>query len=75
MTRHLPRHVYCCPVHGEFNVYISFKDEVPETTPCEAVIDFDHGCDCGKKSKHVLKAPAAAYVKGGGTGGGQRKRS
>ena len=57
----MPLQVYRCEAHGEFDVLLSFRDDVPQTAHC---------LTCGAVSPHILKPPAAAIVKGG-TGAGR----
>lgn len=44
----MPTQVYACASDGEFDVHLSFKDDVPHTQACPA---------CGKDSEHVLSVP------------------
>jgi len=63
----MPIQVYSCPIHGEFDVFMSFSDEIPELKPCPIVDPKDN---CGKRSVHVIKPPAGIVVQGG-TGAGR----
>src|SRR3990167_2149799 len=63
----IPTQVYSCPIHGEFDVFMSFSDEIPELKPCPIVDPKDN---CGKRSVHVIKPPAGIVVQGG-TGAGR----
>ena len=76
----MPLQTYRCPVHGEFELRLSFKDEIPGEVQCPAgvqvrdfitkVVDVEH---CGAGSQHVLKPPAAIIISGGtGAGSGRR---
>ena len=57
----MPLQVYRCPKHGEFDIRLSFRDDVPQATHC---------LTCGAPSLHIIKPPAAAIVRDG-TGGGR----
>lgn len=49
----MPTQVYECARDGEFDVTVSFNDNVPRTRTCPT---------CRKKSKHVLKPPAGIKI-------------
>lgn len=49
----MPTQVYRCQAHGEFDIWLSFKDDIPESKSCP---------DCGKSSPHILKPPAGIKV-------------
>lgn len=76
----MPIQIYRCPVHGEFEVKLSFKDKVLDEVQCPAGVqeyrpaasDVDV-VPCGAGSPHVIKPPAAIIVEGGtGAGSGRR---
>lgn len=75
----MPIQIYRCPVHGEFELRLSFKDEIPGEAQCPVAAHDDckrtppSGCHCNEPSPHVLKPPAAIIVEGG-TGAGQGRR-
>ena len=48
-----PVQVFRCPLHGEFDVHLTFRDDIPRTRPCP---------DCGKEGSHILKPPAGIKV-------------
>lgn len=58
----MPTQVYECEVHGEFDLTLSFRDEVPQEVPCP------HSCGeceeagyekpCQRMAVHVIKPPA-----------------
>ncbi len=54
----MPIYVYECPEHGTFEIFTRIIGEVPKTAICEAVTDFDHGCDCGRPAKLAVTAPS-----------------
>src|SRR3990167_4261256 len=49
----MPLQVYVCPKHGEFDIRLSFRDDVPQTAHC---------LTCGAASLHVIKSPASIKV-------------
>ena len=57
----MPLQVYMCPHHGEWDLYLSFRDKVLELAHCP---------DCGTLSEHILYPPGAIIVQGG-TGAGR----
>jgi len=63
----MPLQTYLCPIHGEFDIRMSFSDEIPEIKRCPFVDPKDN---CGKRSVHVIKPPAGIIVQGG-TGAGR----
>ena len=63
----MPLQTYLCPIHGEFDIRMSFSDEIPEIKRCPFVDPKDN---CGKRSVHVIKPPAGIVVQGG-TGAGR----
>lgn len=52
----MPTQVFACLLHGEFDVRLSFADDVPSVAPCPT---------CGECGQHVLKPPIIV----GGTSG------
>ena len=64
----MPRQVYRCPQHGEFEVAVSIDADVPEAMPCP-IEDFP--CrKCGESSDWV---PSAPNFIGGPTTGAQKE--
>ena len=63
----MPIQTYLCPIHGEFDIRMSFSDEIPELERCPVVDPRD---TCGKKAVHIIKPPAGIIVQGG-TGAGR----
>ena len=63
----MPVQVYNCPVHGKFDVRLTFASSIPEFWLCP--VDTDPDCCggefCDERSQHVLSAPAAIVVEGG----------
>ena len=59
--------VFECPVHKEFDVLISFSQDIPQEAPCPVLA---HGRACCEISRHIIKAPAGIIVRGG-TGAGR----
>jgi hypothetical protein len=49
----MPIQVYECKADGEFDIQLTFKDEIPKQFNCPA---------CGKNSKHIIKPPAGIKV-------------
>jgi len=72
----MPLQVYLCPNHGEFEIFMQFKDEIKDEVSCpktiEAVLSgYPRKIPiCSKPSKHIIKPIACAIVEGG-TGGGK----
>ena len=67
----MPIQIYECPIHGEIEKLIPFKDEVPQGLTCGKLTR--RGQTCSKWTLHVLKPPAAIIVEGGtGAGSGRR---
>jgi len=52
-TNKVPIQVYHCQTHGEFDVYLSFKDEIVRFRECP---------DCGQNSVWIIKPPAGVIV-------------
>ena len=70
----MPRQVYRCPEHGEFEVTIHIKEEVPPFLPCNAMLtdSAEHTTytQCGTPSDWV---PSAPNFIGGPTTGAQKE--
>jgi len=68
----MPLQTYRCPSHGEFDIRLSFSQDVPQTYPCTGSWCGDDACcdPCGRASPHVIKPPAGIIVQGG-TGAGR----
>src|SRR3990167_10701745 len=49
----MPLQVYRCDLHGEFDIHLSFRDDVPQTAHC---------LTCGAPSLHIIKPPAGIKV-------------
>ena len=49
----MPLQVYRCEAHGEFDILLSFRDDVPQTAHC---------LTCGAPSLHIIKPPAGIKV-------------
>ena len=49
----MPTQVYRCPEHGEFDIPLSFKDDIPHSWHCPC---------CGESSPHIIKPPAGIKV-------------
>ncbi|KKK65148.1 hypothetical protein LCGC14_2977070 [marine sediment metagenome] len=69
----MPIQVYKCPKHGEWELFMAFKDDVKPTNKCphslpQAGQRFPQFCL--RISKHILK-PIAAAIVSGGTGAGK----
>lgn len=52
----MPTQVYECKTDGEFDLVLSFKDEIPKSQKCP---------DCGRKSKHIISPVGGIKVKRG----------
>ena len=68
----MPLQTYRCPSHGEFDIRLSFSQDVPQTYPCTGSWCGDEDCldPCGRASPHVIKPPAGIIVQDG-TGAGR----
>src|SRR3990167_7127980 len=68
----MPIQVFRCPKHGEFDIRMSFNQDVPQTYPCTSSWCGDKECfdPCGRPSQHIIKPPAGIVVQGG-TGAGR----
>ncbi len=58
----MPRQVYRCPKHGEFEMSVHFKGDVPKTAACpvpiiKAVFGRFYEYDCPKVGVWVPSAP------------------
>jgi hypothetical protein len=49
----MPTQVYGCKTHGEFDIILSFQDDVKPNTKCP---------DCGLRSNHILKPPIGIKI-------------
>ena len=56
----MPTQVFECPRHNEFDVFVSFSQDVPQEADCPVV---EHGRACCEISRHVLKAPAGIIIR------------
>ena len=50
----MPNQTFCCVRHDEFDVQVSFKDDIPKMINCPK---------CGQPSQHILKAPIGVIFK------------
>lgn len=74
----MPLYEFNCPVHGSFDVRLSFKDALPSDAPCPASTDrivdasgeLIRGPGCCEVAPRVLTPPAGIIVMGG-TGAGR----
>lgn len=60
----MPTQVYSCPEHGEYDIALSFKDEIPAFWRCPVDVEADGvgGVFCDERSPHILKPPAGIKV-------------
>lgn len=59
----MPIQVYECPMHGRFEVTVSFKDDVPSAQPCPIDSGDMHYNQCSRLSPRIQLVPAAAIIK------------
>ena len=52
----MPTQVYECKIDGEFEITLSFQDEIPKVKKCP---------DCGKRSKHIISPVAGIKIERG----------